>query len=241
LNTVFVVDSSNDQVPAPHHRRFCACLPRGFLGVPVAIVCAIVASALSAVATSGTGDVFWGGWDGAASSKSSHASTTFRLTLFHLNSCSLGDDTFCTDFFADKSVSISFLPGGAQLAAAATPVRAYFGGVLAAGLLALVRAIYASARGCARGAASANEASSLRRWNATAFSCAVLHALSAVAGAQALSVYQAATSHFIAVQNISGFELVGGFVCGAVCVSFHAIAALIWLGARLKPLCRRCQ
>lgn len=221
----------------------CACLPRGFLGAPFALISCVLAIILSIVSACGTGDVFWVGWSqGSGSSES-----LYRLTLNYMTTCdTLSGDAFCTEFFA-KKVAIRGLPLGSALVGAGSSAQSIFSATIAVSVLAFARFVVTACCCSARSdgepyAEDGGRALPSRRWQRTAALIALLHVGAAAAIAYALELYRSSASAFIAAQPatknsiglvgpVVGATFIGGFSCGIAAVVFHGIAASLWLGS----------
>jgi hypothetical protein len=168
-----------------------------------------------------------------------------RLTLSSVNFCSGRDDTFCTDFFTDKRIALGAFPGGAALRAQALPLQGAFAGALGLGVLTLARLAAACCKAGARGGGLLGYClpGRLMSFAGLAAACSLAAAL---AGAWALRAYAAAAAAFFAASKdvlhvqSGGWELVGGWLCGAVAVGLHSAAALLycWAAARARRALR---
>ena len=168
-----------------------------------------------------------------------------RLTLSSVNFCSSGDETFCSDFFTDRSIALGAFPGGAALRAQALPLQGAFAGALGLGVLTLARLAAACCKAGARGGGLQGycHPGRLLSFAGLAAACSLAGAL---AGAWALRAYAAAAAAFFAASQQAlhvqsqGWELVGGWLCGAVAVGLHSAAALLycWAAARARRALR---
>jgi hypothetical protein len=158
----------------------------------------------------------------------------------------LSGDSFCTEFFSDKTAEISTLPSGSALVAAGLTVQMLFIASIISSALVFSRFI-ATACCCDREQYTGNgRAPASRRWLRTAFGVVALHIASAVLCGYALHLYAGAAASFLAAQPpmaqkatglvgpVTGWTLMGGWSCGASAAAFHAIAAFIWAASYCK-------
>lgn len=215
-----------------------------------------VAVVLGIVTASGGGSVYWIGW------QANH--TLYRCTLQRVNSCGAdAGDTFCSDFFADNSLRIGSLPGGARLLTAGYIVQGVFSvvvlGAFGAFLTEVVRFCYCCrcCRGCTVACPSpfeagdcdcccpckldGDEAKDLCGGETARFFGirAVIAFLSAAAAGLALSEYAAAAAAFTTAQQppISGWALMGGFGTGtaaATCLLLGGLLCMVVFGVNAR-------
>jgi hypothetical protein len=169
-----------------------------------------------------------------------------RLTMHSVNYCSsmIGDDTFCTDFFAPSRVGLPSLPGGGALQAKGVTARLLWGVGLALGLVTLLRLVLTCCKAQAGGALE--EYCVPRRVGVFAWLSAGSAALAAIAGGVAQRTYASAVDAFLgAVGGAVGLEdaqdwaYESGLTCATAAAALNAVAALLFATAGVAA--RRAQ